>query len=257
MEKDVLKRIDHKSIFPIVKPHEIPAYEMLRNKKQVELLPKIAPLCEEDIRVLKENGYEFPFNWQENNTLLIRNPFRPYQFIPVDTDQNTLISGHLHDVAAIFRALGATSCVENANIVSKEEISLKGKGKLTVKAIEIIGKIYYHIKQKQDVNIVLNIEDEKSTLSTEEKYNKAKSHAEKYHIEEVPQIKEILRFFDPKIGKTPKSYTYEEDLTTDLHTLFKGAIKVSSTGLFSLEGKMSYESKLFNNLHISKKITFQ
>lgn len=258
MDKDLLNRINHKSIFPIVEETDVNAFQILRSEEERNALSATAPLCKEDIKQLKEEGYEFPNEWQENQTILIRNPFRPYEFVSYDKDKDYVeyIKAHLLDIATVFRALGAISCDVSARIVSKYEIAIKGKGRLRVKTIKTKGRFRYKLFTVNDSSVRLKIDNMPSTKSYEEKYKNAQEYAQKYHIENVPAIKDILKAFDPLAGR-PKKYIYNEDLTTELHKVIEGAIKVTALGAFDFKGELKATTISYNNLHIEKEIIFE
>lgn len=259
MEKNLLDRINHKSIFPIVEEADINAFQMLRSEEERRALSAAAPLCEEDIKQLKEAGYEFPNEWQENKTILMRNPFRPYEFVIYDKDKDYVeyIKEHLVDVASVFCALGAASCDVSARIISEDEISIKGKGELKVKTVKAKGRFYYKLIKKWNSSVSLIIENIPSTESYEKKYQNALEYVRKYHIENVPAIKDILKAFDPLTGGLRKKYTYKEDLTTELHKVIEGAIKVAVSGAFDFKGELKATTISYYNLHIEKVITYE
>lgn len=253
----LIEQVKHGSIFPIVDQYSVNTWKMFPDTpidKEIEATTK--PICSEDIRVLEQEGYRFPEEWHEGS-LLIKNPFRPLEFVNYETEQRDLINSHLHDVAAVFRALGATSCEESAIIKSKDELDIDGKGNIRIKTIKIKGRIFAKAKEEKESSVFLKIEAKSKLDTYEARYKAAEDYIKKYGLIGVGKIENIMRAFDTIIHSENKSYVYDEDLTTELHKLFKGSLKVAYSGIFALNGNLQVEKKSYNNLHIHKDIKFQ
>lgn len=255
MKTNLEQLIRNKSIFPLVEKSDVKGYELFLSKEQQNLIKTACPLSEEDIEVLQEKGYTFPCELIPHNTVLIRNPFRPYEFVSHNADFYKLMNNHLGDIASLYGTLGAISCDETARIVSEEKIIIKGKGKIKT-TINIAGRIRYTMKEVKDQFIHLHIESEPKSSSYEERYQSALDWVTKYKLNEVEAIKDILRRMDPILKPTDKKHVYEENLTETLYKEYVGALKIQKSGIFKMSGDLSITKESFKHLYIKKEIKF-
>lgn len=259
MNKEILlKRIESKTVFPIVEDYETDYYLIGLTKKEQNKLRTIpmAPICEKDIEVLKQEGYKFPSERSEIGTILIKNPFRPFEFISNDTSQDELIKGHLIDMAAIFLALGAKNCNESAIIFAKETFSVSGNGKVKVKKVRVNGGFSFFKKSEKRSEISLYIEGNSKYQSYLDRYKAAQQYIKEYKLFGVEPIEQVMRAFDPITGNRPPSFNYKEELTTDLHKRIKGSLEIKAMGMFDFNGKFDVQQESFENLKIEKVINF-
>lgn len=259
MSKEILlKRIENKTIFPIVEDYDTEYYLIGLTKKDQNKLRTIpmAPLCKEDVDILKCEGYKFPSEMSEIGTILIRNPFRPFEFVSIDTSQDDLIKGHLSDMAAIFLALGAEECNESAAIFSKETLNVSGDGEVNVKKVKVKGLFSLFKKFEKRNDISLNIVGKSKYQSYKDRYEAAQQTIKKYRLLGIKTIEDVMELFDPITGNRPPSYNYKEELTTELHKRIKGSLEIKAMGMFDFNGKIDVKQYSYENLKIEKTIKF-
>ncbi len=241
------------NIYPVVEPLDTIGWEFGGHAKGMST--KVYPICHADIDDLKSgkyDGHKYVIRDCPVGAVLVKHPFRPYELIPSDTSEYSIITDHLNDLAKIFKALGAKSCKATAKVVKKETVRIKLSGKMKIKTVKIRGDFdETSDKSKESEYKLIITRDPDANNGFEYAYK----IAEEDGLLEVREIKNILDQF--KIQGKDKTYQLSEVLTEDYHKTIDGIVELNASRAFKFDGKLNYDIKCRRKICIDQKIGFE
>lgn len=249
------ERFKSMNIFPVV--GQLDTYGWEFGGKAKGLSKKAYPICQKDIEDLRDgkyDGHKYVIRDCPEETILVKHPFRPYELIPSDTSEHTIIKDHLDDLVMIFKALGAKECEATAKITEQQTLVIKGNGKIKAKTVKANGDFEQSKNTSKESDYKLII---KRNPDENNGYENAKRIAEKNGIAEAPEIKKILNLFDVEIGGKDKTYQLSENLTENYHKTLDLLIEVNASGTFDFKGKLNTDFKCRRTISINQTIYFE
>lgn len=242
-------------IFPIVSNKYETRNEFGGRMKKVG--NAVYPICLEDIVDLKAGKYgnhKYTIRDYREATVLVRHPFRPYELIPSDTSEYTIITDHLNDLVKIFKALGAKDCEETAKIIKRKTFKIKAHGRLKSPLFKVKGDFNETSDHFEESEYKMVIKREPGANNG---YELACKIAEKEGLLEVREIEKVLKQFDSDIEGRDKMYQLSEILTESYHKTLDAVIEINKSGAFEFDGKLNIDNSCRRTIRIDKTIYFE
>lgn len=203
-----------------------------------------------DIKPFLEN-YQIISSFQgiNKNDTLVKHPFRPNSFIPLDQVEEILFKemwGCIHNIA---RYLGAKKCEAELKINKEEKRTLSAKGDVSYKSLFFFNfntSNDFEEKIKKRYNLVSHFTANHQFSLND--YNQAVELVKQYNLQNNVDIMRLLDQRNPEMGNLLTSEQVSISVTRDVNQILDSAIKLKA-----LSGKVFNLDAKFNTIVESKK----
>lgn len=180
--------------------------------------------------------------------ILIRHPFLPNTYIPIDVTENELFHKKQLCISPIMQYLGAKSVSGHAKIVETKHRVIDGKGNVGYESTKVNASVMS--EQNQHYESEYRVEDTFPEEYSPDDYALAIEEASKYGLDKDDDIKSLIEQRNPAKPRPIKSRRVSIEMSRELNSALDTAISLEAVGV-ELTG--NYKSILES----SKRILFE
>lgn len=195
------------------------------------------------------------------NDVLLKHPFEEGKYVKIEESEILIIKSKLNIIKELCSSLGATSIKSSVHILETKNLNKKNSvdGGSSYINVNSETEISNSKKSKYEQEIIDETEFIKPmNFSIEETYSSAKDIAEKYNLNNDPDIKSLLTLMDPqRKGSILKRQIVKFNASSEINNLFEISASLKSSPIdLGLSANFYKTIEQINTLQITLDVTF-
>lgn len=166
-----------------------------------------------------------------SGTILVKHPFLQNTYMEIDKLEKELFHSKMLNMSHILKNLGAKSFSGYAKIVEYKTRHWEGDGQISYKIIEVDSSVKTTIKEQYESEY--SISDTYQGVFTEDSYEKAKSIANQFGLDNDIDVKNLINMRNPKENNTLLSRKVNIELSRELNKILDTAFSLSVLPVFT------------------------